>query len=94
MARQTQCPEGNHKLLSACCAGALAEFSETGHIKRDLIGKFDRVLALRFLELDIITANGIFTRGVAFLCLCRHRESCSLVVPEAIDCHALAWHAQ
>ena len=94
MARQTQCPEGNYKLLSACCAGALAEFSESAHIKRDLIGKFNRVLAYRFLELDIITANGMFTRGVAFLCLCRHREPCSLAVPVALDCHALARHAR
>ena len=94
MARQTQCREGNYRLLSACCAGALAEFSEPAHIKCDLMGKFDRVLALRFLDLDIITANGMFTRGVEFLCLCRHREPCFLAVPVAIDCHALARHAR
>ena len=58
MARQTQCREGNYRLLFARCAGALAEFSEPAHIKRDLMGKFDRVLAFRFLELDVITANG------------------------------------
>ena len=80
MAQQTQCREGNYRLLTACCAGALAEFSEPAHIKRDLMGKFDRVLAFRFLELDIISENGMFTRGVAFLFLCRHREPCSLVV--------------
>ena len=67
---------------------------EPAHIKRALLGKFARFLALLFLELDIIAANGMFTRGGASLRLCRQRESSYLAVPVAIDCHVLARHAR
>ena len=61
MAQQTQCREGNYRLLSACCAGALAEFSEPAHIKRDLMGKFDRVLAFRRLDHGCVERSLIIT---------------------------------
>jgi hypothetical protein len=45
----------------------LAEFTEFAHVKRDLMGKFHRVLAGRFFEFNIIAADGMFGRRITAL---------------------------
>ena len=58
MARQTQCRACNNRLLSAGRVVALAKFTEPAHIKRDLMGKFDRGFTPGLYKLNVIATNG------------------------------------
>lgn len=68
----------------------LAEFTEFAHVKRDLMGKFHRVLAGRFFEFNIIAADGMFGRRITALRHVRDTEPGAVTVLVTIDRDAVS----
>ena len=51
------------------------------------MGEFHRSITVRLFVFNIVTADGVFTRRIAFLRLGWHREPCALPVLVFIDRH-------